>query len=371
MGDPVPGAGQSGVSPSPLAIPNQSQGLTPIRIAVDILGGDAAPTTLVRGALDATAGVPGMRKAASGPVELIFFGPGDAVATLLDGTPHQVVDAPRRVEVDDPLRGSLRGDIDSSMRSAVSALAAGDVDALVSAGSTGALVALSRHLVGMLPGIRRPAIMKSLGGADGRRFRMLDLGANIGSSPGQLHQFALLGTAAVTALPDSSEGLGRDGASSPSVGLLNIGSEVRKGPATVREAARLLESDNRLRYAGFVEPHRLFDAATDVVVADGFAGNIALKAAEGAAQMARYVLGRELSGNSPGVTLGRAVLRGRLRRVRDAYNPQSYNGASLLGIAGVVVKSHGGADRQGFENAVRQAMDAHATGLVARLAAGI
>ena len=300
------------------------------------------------------------------PVQLIFFGSGDDIAPLLAGTGHEVVHAPRRVEVDDPLRGSLRGDIDSSMRSAVRALAAGDADALVSAGSTGALVALSRHLVGMLPGIRRPAIMKSLGGADGRRFRMLDLGANIGSGPGQLHQFALLGTAAATVALDV-----RNGVPIPSAGLLNIGSEVRKGPATVREAARLLEADDRLRYAGFVEPHRLFEAATDVVVADGFPGNIALKAAEGAAQMAHYVLGRELSGNSPGVTLGRAMLRGRLHRVRDAYNPQSYNGASLLGIAGVVVKSHGGADRGGFANAVRQAMDALSTGLVARLAAGI
>ena len=320
----------------------------------------------MRGALDATTRVPGTQDSGSGPAKLIFFGSSHDVAPLLTGTHHEVVHAPRRVEVDDPLRGSLRGDIDSSMRSAIKALAAGDADALVSAGSTGALVALSRHLVGMLPDIRRPAIVKSIGGANGRRFRMLDLGANIGSGPEQLHQFALLGTAAATVSPDAGDVL-----PIPSVGLLNIGSEIRKGPATVREAARLMEVDNRLRYAGFVEPHRLFDAATDVVVADGFPGNIALKAAEGAAQMARYVLGMELSGSSPGVTLGRAMLRSRLRRVRDAYNPQSYNGASLLGIAGVVVKSHGGADRQGFENAVRQAMDALATGLVARLAAGI
>ena len=316
----------------------------------------------MRGALDATA--ESVQEA--GSVKLIFFGPVDDVAPLLAGTHHDVVHAPRRVEVDDPLGGSLRGDIESSMRSAVTALAAGDADAVVSAGSTGALVALSRHLVGMLPDIRRPAIMKSLGGANGRRFRMLDLGANVGSGPEQLHQFALLGNAAATA--SLEEG---DGRPSPSVGLLNIGSEVRKGPATVREAARLLEFDDRLRYTGFVEPHRLFVAATDVVVADGYPGNIALKAAEGAAQMARYVLGSELSGRSPGVMLGRAMLRGRLRRVRDAYNPQSYNGAGLLGVAGVVVKSHGGADRRGFGNAVRQAMDALATDLVARLAAGV
>ena len=327
----------------------------------------------MRGALDAVATplTPGAPEAGEGAVKLIFFGDAGDVAPLLAGTPHEVVNAPRRVEVDDTLRGSLRGDIDSSMRSAVQTLAVGDADALVSAGSTGALVALSRHLLGTLPGIRRPAIMKSLGGADGRRFRMLDLGANIGSGPAQLHQFALLGTAATAVSSARGQVPGGGEVRMPSVGLLNIGSEVAKGPATVREAARLFESDGRLRYAGFVEPHRLFDAATDVVVADGFAGNIALKAAEGAAQMARYVLGRELSGNSPGVALGRAMLRGRLDRVRDAYNPQSYNGASLLGIAGVVVKSHGGADRAGFENAVRQTMDAHRTGLVERLAAGI
>ncbi len=249
------------------------------------------------------------------------------------------------------------------MRCAVRTLAAGDADALVSAGSTGALVALSRHLLGVLPGIRRPAIMKSLGGADGRRFQMLDLGANIGSDPAQLHQFAMMGTSAI--------GHTVTGRPRPTVGLLNIGSEIRKGPATVRDAARLIGSDDRLCYVGFVEPHRLFDATTDVVVTDGFAGNIALKAAEGAAQMARYVLGRETSGNSLDLVLGRAMLRKRLARVRDAYNPQSYNGASLLGLRGVVVKSHGGADRQGFASAVRQAVDALDTALIERLGAGI
>lgn len=345
----------------------------PIRIAIDVLGADAAPGILVRGALDALAEraarpVPAGSLAA--PVRLIFLGDAADVAPLLDGTDHEVVDVPRRLDVDDPLRAALRGAIDSSMRRAVGALAAGDADAVVSAGSTGALVALSRHLVGMLPGIRRPAIVKSLGGAGGRRFQMLDLGANIGSDAGQLHQFALLGTAAARCLGPCPDPV-RPAHRPPSVGLLNIGSELRKGPAAVRGAARLLACDARVRYTGFVEPHRLFDAATNVVVADGFVGNIALKAAEGAAAMARYVLKRELEGNSLGVAFGRAVLGGRLGRVRDAYNPQSYNGASLLGVAGVVVKSHGGADRHGFESAVRQAIGALGSGLVERLAAGI
>ena len=321
----------------------------------------------MRGALDAAA----RRAAPAPPTKLTFFGDAADMEPLLAGTSHEAVHAPRCLAVGDPLREALRGDIDSSMRSAVRALAAGDADAVVSAGSTGALVALSRHLVGMLPGVRRPAIVKSLGGADGRRFRMLDLGANIGSGPAQLHQFALMGSAATQRTPLAGHPPRDDIGRMPTVGLLNIGSEVRKGPVTVREAARLLGADERLHYAGFVEPHRLFDAGTDVVVADGFVGNIALKAAEGAARMARYVLKRELGGSSAPAALGRILLGGRLGRVRDAYNPQTYNGASLLGLAGVVVKSHGGADRQGFESAVGQAIDALETGLVERLAAGI
>ena len=295
-----------------------------------------------------------------------FFGDAAVVAPLLEGTGHDVVHSPRRLEVEDPLRATLRGAMASSMRAAVDALARGDADAVVSAGSTGALVALSRHLVGLLAGVRRPAIIKTLGAADGGRFRMLDLGANIGSSSEQLHQFALMGSAAALGERDEEEvGL------SPSVGLLNIGSEVSKGPPEVRSAARLLEADERVQYAGFIEPHRLFDGATDIVVTDGFAGNIALKASEGAAQMARYLLAKELADTSPGVALAKAMLHKRLDRVRDAYNPQTYNGASLLGVAGVVVKSHGGADRTGFASAVRQAIGALATGSVARIAAGV
>ena len=243
---------------------------------------------------------------------------------------------------------------------------------MVSAGSTGALVALARHFVGMLPGIRRPAIIKSLAAADGGRFQMLDLGANIGSGPGQLHQFALMGLAAERCrrLEDAPQPTARQGAGDPRVGLLNIGSEVRKGPASVRQAAQLLQRDDRVLYTGYVEPHRLFDGLADVVVADGFPGNIALKAAEGAAQMARYLLGRELAGHSPGLGIAKSVLRKRLGRIADAYNPQTYNGASLLGLAAVVVKSHGGADRKGFESAVRQAIDAVASGLVEQVVAG-
>ena len=162
-----------------------------------------------------------------------------------------------------------------------------------------------------------------------------------------------------------------DRLSEPTVALLNIGSEVNKGPAEVRAAARLVDADERLRYVGFVEPDRLFRAGADIVVADGFAGNLALKSAEGAARMARFMLERELAGRSPRFALAKALAASRLERVRQAYNPQLYNGAVLLGLAGVVVKSHGGADREGFRSAVAQAHRALDSGLVGKLAAGI
>ena len=346
---------------------------------MDTLGGDAPPSVLVAGALDAVADLP--------YAALAFYGDAAVVAPQLAGTSHEAIHAPRRLTVDDSLRATLRGTLDSSMRAAVAALAAGDADAVVSAGSTGALMALSRHLVGMLPGARRPAIVKALAGEDGRIFRLLDLGANLGADAAGLHQFARMGVAAAT----------DGGVSTPTVGLLNVGSELRKGPAVVRATAGLLQADSRLRYAGFVEPDRMFAAGPDVIVAEGFAGNIALKAAEGAARMARYLLAQEVGPEpsagvregeplarepSAGAARERAVregeplareaaepLRRRLQRARAAYNPQNYNGAILLGLTGVVVKSHGGADRNGFAHAVRQAADALSGTLVRRIAA--
>lgn len=328
-----------------------------MRIAIDTLGADAPPHVLAAGALDAVAvgGEP------SGCPKLTFFGAADAIAPLLDGTPHNVVHAPRAASADDPLRGSLRGDVPSSMRAAIAALAAGEVDGMVSAGATGSLLALSRHLIGTLPGVRWPAIIKAFGAEDGRRFCMLDLGANINAGAPQLHQFAAMGAASVRS----------DGLASPTVALLNIGSEVGKGPAEVREAARLIAADERIRYVGFVEPDRLFTAGADVVVADGFAGNIALKAAEGALRMARYLLQRELGSGVDTADPAQRPPDAPIQRIRDAYNPQKYNGARLLGLAGVVVKSHGGADREGFRCAVAQAIGAVSTALLAKVAAGV
>ncbi len=328
-------------------------GIGPIRLAIDTLGGDVPPPILVRGALDAVESRP--------EATLTLFGDAAVITPLIAGTRHTVVHAPRQLAVNDPLCGTLRGNVDSSMRAAVRAVADGTADAVVSAGSTGALVVLSRHLIGMLPGIRRPAIIKALTRQGDGLFRMLDLGACIEASPAQLHQFALMGSAAAAS----------EGVEAPTVALLNIGSEVRKGPKVVRAAAAELQADPRIHYLGFIEPDQLFTGTADIVVADGLTGNIALKAAEGAARMARYLLARELAGNAPGLALGRALLGGRLRRVRAACNPQMYNGASLLGLAGVVIKSHGSADGEGFGCAVTQAMGALSAAMVVKVAAGI
>ena len=309
------------------------------------------PSELILGALDAV-GAP-----TTGAPTLVFFGDRQVIEPLVRHSGHEVVHAPRRLEVDDPLRVALRGDVDSSMRAAIVAVARGLADAVVSPGSTGALTALSRHLIGMLPGIRRPAIVKRLAGENDQAFRMLDLGANTHANPAQLHQYALMGMAAAQAA----------GVMQPNVALLNIGAEVSKGPQAVRDAARLMAADDRIRYGGFVEPHRMFASDVDVVAVDGFAGNIALKTIEGTVRMARYLLRRELARKSS--ALAAAGLGERLRGLQDAYNPQRYNGAILLGLRNVVVKSHGGADRQGFAAAVGEAARAVDGALVAKVAA--
>lgn len=326
-----------------------------IRVAIDTLGADAPAAELVCGALAALGAV---RQDFAADVALTFYGDGDAIAPLIGGR-HRVVHAPRTLSVDDSLRATLRGKVRSSMQTAICALACGGHDALVTAGSTGALMALCRHAVGMLPGYRRPAIIKALVGEGGHVFRVLDLGANIGVGAPALHQFARMGVAAALA----------GGVAEPTVALLNIGSEVRKGPPVVRAAARLLEADRQLRYVGYIEPDRLFAAGVDVVVADGFAGNIALKATEGAVRMARYLLARELDAASPALESAKTQLREPLEQLREAYNPQSYNGAILLGLKRVVVKSHGGADSQGFAGAVGQAVQALSADLIAKVAA--
>ncbi|MDE0693850.1 MAG: phosphate acyltransferase PlsX [Gammaproteobacteria bacterium] len=320
-----------------------------MRIAIDTLGADAGAGVLIDGALDAVAARP--------DIALNLIGEPESIHQALGGrsdnySRHTVTPSPRRLDLTDSLRLTLRGALASSMRTAVESVADRSCDALVSAGSTGALMALSRHLVGRAQGVDRPAIVKRLPTASGRPVWLLDLGANLKAGPEQLHQFAHMGAALAESVANVA---------TPRVAMLNIGSEFHKGPANIRAAARLLAKDDAIRDVGYVEAHDLFTGAADVIVAEGFAGNVALKASEGAAQMAAHVLREELRRRRPRVSAAThdpdEQVRAGLSRVFNAYNPQLYNGASLMGLSRVIVKSHGGTDREGFAQAVRTAIE--------------
>jgi len=307
------------------------------RIAVDAMGGDGGPAVTVPAAA-----------ALADRARLLLVGDGPAIrAALPAGTADvEIVHASEVLSTSDSLADVLRRRPDSSLRRALLCQAEGRADAVVSAGDTAALMALSRSLLDMLPGVERPAICKDLQGMHGP-FWMLDLGANLDCTPVQLHQFALMGT-----LLARHAG----GVSEPRVALLNIGTEAGKGPDAVNGAAALLEFDRAIRYVGFVEGNVLFDGRADVIVADGFAGNIALKSVEGAARMAGHLLRRWFDGLNPLEQAGMALARGKLAALRHELNPQRYNGASLVGLTGVVIKSHGSADTEGFQSAIEEAM---------------
>lgn len=346
---PSPPVSSAALDARPAATSPPAQGARETRhIAIDTLGADASASVLVDGALDAVASRP--------DIVLNLIGEPESIRRALRGRPdnhdrHVVTASPRPLDMADSLRLTLRGALASSMRSAVESVADGGCDALVSAGSTGALMALSRHLVGTARGVDRPGIAKRLPTASGRPVWLLDLGANLKAGPEQLHQFAHMGAA----LAESVAGI-----ATPRVALLNIGSEFHKGPANIRAAAQLLAEDDAIRHVGYVEAHDLFGGVADVIVAEGFAGNVALKASEGAAQMAAHVLREELRRAAPRTLAASddAVepVAASLRRVFNAYNPQLYNGASLVGLSRVIVKSHGGTDREGFAQAVRTAI---------------
>ena len=246
----------------------------------------------------------------------------------------------------DSLADVLRRRPDSSMRQALQLHAQGEADAAVSAGDTAALMALSRSLLDMISGIERPAICKAVQGMEGP-FWMLDLGANLDCTPLQLRQFAHMGSLLARHV---------GGITDPRVALLNIGTEAGKGPAVLSEAARLMDADREVTYAGFVEGNVLFSAAADVVVTDGFAGNIALKSIEGTARMARYLLETWLEGLEPEARAAVTGIPSGVDALRHELNPQRYNGASFVGLAGVVIKSHGSADMEGFQSAIEEAI---------------
>jgi glycerol-3-phosphate acyltransferase PlsX len=236
---------------------------------------------------------------------------------------------------------ALKKKKDSSMRVAIDLVKSQQVQACVSAGNTGALMATGKFVLKTIPGISRPAICTMLPSMTGQT-HMLDLGANLECSAENLHQFAIMGSV----LAQSVEGV-----ESPKVGLLNIGSEAMKGSETIKHANQLI-SGSALNYYGFVEGDDIYKGTVNVVVTDGFAGNVSLKTGEGLAALVNLVLKREFKRNLVTKLAGLIALPV-LRAVRKTLDPRRYNGASLLGLNGIVVKSHGGADTSSFFNAIK------------------
>ena len=271
-----------------------------------------------------------------------------------------VVSATEVVTMDDPLEVALRRKKDSSMRIAIEQVRDGQADAAISAGNTGALMAIARYVLKTLDGIDRPAIAGQFPNAKGGATTMLDMGANVDCSPQHLLQFALMGTALVSVL---------NGDENPTVGLLNIGEEDIKGGENIKKTAELLRSAAKsgdLNFYGNVEGDDIFHGTVDIVVCDGFVGNVALKASEGLASMISGFLKKSFSVNIFTKIAG-IVAYPALSSFKKLVDHRRHNGAALLGLRGLVFKSHGSADALAFEVALSRAYDAAHHQLLARV----
>lgn len=311
-------------------------------VALDAMGGDIGPEVVVPAAIEIIT----RRR----DVRLILVGDESVLRLQLqqlgasESERLTIHHASQVVEMDEAPSRALRGKKDSSMRVAINLVKEGVADACVSAGNTGALMATGRFVLKTISGIDRPAIISALPSIDGHT-HVLDLGANIDSSSEHLYQFAVMGSILASAI---------DNINSPRVGLLNIGEEEMKGNDTVKVAAQLL-ADSDLNYIGFVEGDDIYKGGVDVVVCDGFVGNVALKTSEGVAKMFSHYLKEEFNRNAL-TKLAGLIAMPILKSFRNKFDPRQYNGASLAGLRGIVIKSHGGADVLAFENAINIAL---------------
>ncbi len=272
----------------------------------------------------------------------------------------KIVNATEVVEMDDPLEIALRRKKDSSMRVALVQVKEGVAQACVSAGNTGALMAVSRYILKTMHGVDRPAICSILPNQKKQPTYMLDLGANVDCEALHLHQFAIMGSALVSAVEAKPR---------PTVGLLNVGVEDIKGNDVVKRTAELLRADHErglLNFYGNVEGNDIFKGTTDIVVCDGFVGNVTLKAAEGLGRFVKTTMTDAFKSNWL-TMLGAVIARGALKQISTTMNPSNYNGGSLLGLRGVVIKSHGGADKYSYEWAIQRAYDAVKNDVLARI----
>ena len=324
-----------------------------ITLAIDAMGGDHGLEATVPAALEIIGCHP--------DVSLLLAGDPRRIDRCLaacgaqTGERLQVVGASELVEMNESAAAALRKKKNSSMRVAIDLVRDGRAAACISSGNTGALLATARFVLNTISGIDRPAICTALPRMNGQT-HVLDLGANLDSPPEILFQFGVMGTVLLNCL---------EGKTAPTVGLLNIGVEDVKGNDTIKAAAELFKH-SALNYVGYIEADDIYAGDTDLVVCDGFAGNVALKATEGAAQMIMGVVKEEFSRSIAARTSG-LLAKPVLDSIKKRLDPRRYNGASLLGLKGTVVKSHGGADAVGFRCAVEVGIKEVREGLVRQI----
>lgn len=314
-----------------------------ITIAIDAMGGDHGLKVLMPACVRAVQQNPNLY--------LLLAGDESQLSTWLkrqglSGNKQlSVVHASEVVDMDELPSHALRNKKDSSMRVAINLVKEGRASACVSAGNTGALMATARFVLKTLPGIDRPAIIAELPTASGRT-RVIDLGANVDSCAEHLFQFAVMGSALIQAV---------DKKPNPAIALLNIGVEEIKGNDQVKRTAHMLAECELMNYVGYVEGDHFYSGDVDLVVCDGFVGNVALKASEGLARLMLNTLKESFTSNWSGKLAGLIAMPA-LRKLKKSMDPARYNGASLLGLNGVVIKSHGGASDIAFQYAIDQAV---------------
>ena len=329
-----------------------------ITLAVDAMGGDAGLAVTIPGALLF------LRQQAD--VRLLMVGDEVQVRQALEAANApmdriQIVHAAQVVEMDEQPQSALKNKKDSSMRIAVNQVKEGLAQAAVSAGNTGALMATARFVLKTIQGIERPAIAKFIPSQNGHMTLVLDLGANVDCTPEQLVQFAVIGSELVHALYPN--------AGAPRVGLLNVGTEDIKGTDTVKQVFKLL-SGSKLNFVGNVEGGSIFSGDVDVVVADGFVGNIVLKTIEGAVRFMGSAIKQEFQTNLL-TKLGALAAMPALKGFKNKLDPRKFNGAIFLGLRGVVIKSHGGTDAVGFSYALEEAFHEAKADSLTRIQQGV
>ncbi len=324
-----------------------------ITLAIDAMGGDHGPHVIIPAAL--------LALASDADLSIILVGLTADIESELKaqkastGKRLRIHHASELVGMDESPQGALKNKKDSSMRVAINLVKTGVANACVSAGNTGALMATARFVLKTLPGIDRPAIAGVFPSRKGKTY-ILDLGANADCTAEQLLQFAVMGSMLVSCVEHKEN---------PSVGLLNIGSEEIKGNEVVKRTGELLRASH-LNFYGNVEGNDIFKGTTDVVVCDGFVGNIALKASEGLAQMMGRFLAEEFKRNWL-TKLMALISMPVLKAFKKRLDPRRYNGASFLGLRGIVVKSHGGADSFSFLQAIHTAIEESRSGVLRRI----